>query len=77
MNSSQSYDRLMTEKEVHKILGIGLSTLQQWRLRGKGPKFCRLGGKMIRYRESDVRAYIDNLTQVSHPYWGVLGVKSQ
>jgi len=61
MNSSQSYDRLMTEKEVHKILGIGLSTLQQWRLRGKGPKFCRLGGKMIRYRESDVRAYIDNL----------------
>lgn len=60
-----STDRLLREKEVAQILGTGLSTVQQWRLRGKGPKFCRLGSRMIRYRESDIRAYIENMEAYS------------
>ncbi len=53
-------DRLLREKEVFQLLGIAESTGQQMRLKGVGPKFVKLG-RMVRYRESDVREYIQNL----------------
>lgn len=58
-NSSDGFDRLMTEKEVHKLLGIGLSTLQQWRVKGLGPRYLKIG-RSVRYRLSDVQDYIRN-----------------
>ncbi len=53
-------DRLIGEKEVAAYLSLGLSTIQQWRLKGKGPRFIRLG-RLVRYRESDLRVYIEGL----------------
>jgi predicted DNA-binding transcriptional regulator AlpA len=53
-------DRLLREREVFEKLNIGESTGQQWRLKGLGPKFVKIG-RSVRYRESDVQAYIDNL----------------
>ncbi len=57
-------DRLINEKEVQGLLGIGLSTIQQWRLKGQGPKFVKLG-RLVRYRHKDVLEYINKLTSYS------------
>jgi predicted DNA-binding transcriptional regulator AlpA len=53
-------DKLMTQAEVKEITGLADSTLEQWRLKGKGPKFIKLG-RLVRYRTSDVQAYIAGL----------------
>jgi len=53
-------DKLMTQREVKEITGLADSTLEQWRLKGKGPKFIKLG-RLVRYRTSDVQAYIAGL----------------
>lgn len=56
----QTNDKLMTQAEVKEITGLADSTLEQWRLKGKGPKFIKLG-RLVRYRTSDVQAYIAGL----------------
>ncbi len=53
-------DCLRGEKEVAKRLGQGLSTIQQWRGKGLGPRFVKVG-RSVRYRESDIREYIAGL----------------
>lgn len=49
--------RLLSERQVAERLNIGEVTLQQWRARGKGPPFVRLG-RTIRYREADIEAWL-------------------
>lgn len=56
----QNTDKLLTQKEVKEIIGLADSTLEQWRLKGKGPKFIKLG-RLVRYRLSDIDAYISGL----------------
>ncbi len=56
----QANDKLMTQAQVKEITGLADSTLEQWRLKGKGPKFIKLG-RLVRYRTSDLQAYIDGL----------------
>ncbi len=52
---------LLNTTETASILGIGKSTLDQDRLYGRlGLPFVRLG-RSIRYRRSDVEAYLQNL----------------
>jgi predicted site-specific integrase-resolvase len=36
--------------------GINIKTLERWRWQGTGPKFLKIGGKVL-YREEDVDAY--------------------
>lgn len=56
----QNTDKLLTQKEVKEITRLADSTLEQWRLKGKGPKFIKLG-RLVRYRLSDIDAYISGL----------------
>jgi hypothetical protein len=44
--------------EVAPILGTSEAGLAQMRYRGTGPKFCKVGRKVV-YRWSDVRAYLE------------------
>lgn len=53
-------DRLLHQKEVKEILNLADSTLEQWRLKGVGPKFVKLG-RAVRYRMSDIQTYISSL----------------
>ncbi len=49
--------RFLNEKEVAELLGLSVLTLQQWRLRGRGPRWHRLGGPQkgaVRYRLDEV-----------------------
>lgn len=53
-------DRLLHQKEVVEILNIAKSTIEQWRLKGQGPRYVKLG-RAVRYRLSDVQSYIASL----------------
>jgi hypothetical protein len=50
-------DDLMTDVEVGARLGVAVTTLQQWRHRGKGPPFIK-EGVWVRYRREDVEAWL-------------------
>jgi predicted DNA-binding transcriptional regulator AlpA len=57
---------LFKTEDIQALFGVGKSTVEQWRLRGYGPKFIRLeGSRLIRYRRGDVLAYIESQTAVS------------
>jgi predicted DNA-binding transcriptional regulator AlpA len=57
---------LFKTEDIQALFGVGKSTVEQWRLRGYGPKFIRLeGSRLIRYRRGDVLAYIENQKAVS------------
>ena len=50
---------LLTDYEVAALLGASLQTVRNWRWRGEGPRFVKLGGRMVRYRPADVQAFIE------------------
>lgn len=54
-------DILLKQADVRAILNLADATLEQWRLKGQGPKFVKLG-RAVRYRLSDVQAYISGLS---------------
>jgi predicted DNA-binding transcriptional regulator AlpA len=53
-------EQLLSEREVAKIIGRAVSTLQKDRVAGIGIPFVRIG-RLVRYRESVVDAYITGL----------------
>lgn len=53
---------LLTAAELAAKLHKTAAALAQWRYKGTGPKFIKLGGG-IRYRASDVEAWLDAQTR--------------
>ena len=49
---------LVDEREAAAILGTAVRTLRNWRTLRKGPRFCRIGQRMIRYCRADLAAFI-------------------
>lgn len=56
-------DRLLTEAEAAALLNLQPGTLRYWRSTGRigQPPFVRIG-RQVRYRASDLAAYMDGLT---------------
>jgi predicted DNA-binding transcriptional regulator AlpA len=54
----------LTESEVSKIIRRSGVTLRQWRLKNLGPRWCKLGGRVL-YPEADVHAWIHSRIQVT------------
>ena len=52
--------RLLSDREVAKIIGRSRSTLQKARVRGTGLPFVRIGGA-VRYRVEDVENFLAGL----------------
>ena len=50
-------DPLLSDRDVEKITGRAQNTLQNDRVTGAGIPFIRLG-RLVRYRQSDVTAYL-------------------
>lgn len=50
--------QLMTTRELAAKLGVTPNTLAIWRFRGMGPKWVRLGTRIVRYRPSDVDEFL-------------------
>lgn len=53
---------LIDEVALAVRLGVSRSTLQSWRYAGRGPRFIKLG-RLIRYRNADVDAYLQAHTR--------------
>ena len=51
--------RHMNQVEVAKRWGFSPRTLENWRCRGEGPRFLKIGGKVV-YRLEDVEAFEQN-----------------
>jgi excisionase family DNA binding protein len=49
---------LATPEQVSEFLGVPVETLYQWRYRKVGPPASKVG-RHLRYRWSDVEAYVD------------------
>lgn len=51
---------LVTQEVLAKYLGIPETTLEQWRSRGGGPDYVKVGARHVRYRLSEVNAWMDD-----------------
>lgn len=50
-------DFLMNENQAAELLGLSVRTLQNWRLRGDGPVYVKIG-KAVRYKRRDVSEWL-------------------
>ncbi len=49
---------LLCDKEVAGLLNISTITLANWRSLKRGPRWVRIGARMVRYRRADLEAFI-------------------
>jgi excisionase family DNA binding protein len=49
---------LMNEKQVAEFLGVTVHALRRWRFENRGPQFIKPEGRLVRYREQDVEAWL-------------------
>lgn len=53
-------DDLLNEHEGAAYLGNrAVQTLRNWRAKGIGPRFVKIGARMVRYRRRDLEAFIN------------------
>ena len=51
-------ERLIHEQEAAQLLCVSFRTLQAWRVRGGGPRFCKIG-RAVRYRRRDLMTWVE------------------
>lgn len=56
--------KLMTPKQAAEMLQKPVGTMKRWRVEGIGPNYVKIG-RDVRYKLSDLEAYIDEHTHVS------------
>jgi Helix-turn-helix domain len=49
--------RLLGQNQLSDMLGVPVGTLEQWRTRGGGPPFLRIG-RYVKYDLSDIREWL-------------------
>jgi excisionase family DNA binding protein len=50
-------DPKLTTREAAEYLGLAANTLEIWRLKGRGPRFLKLG-RPVRYAKSDLDEWV-------------------
>lgn len=65
MNTSPALapGELVDEKEAAAILSIAVTTLRNWRTQRQGPQFVKVGSRLVRYRRSDLSAFLAKPSQ--------------
>jgi predicted DNA-binding transcriptional regulator AlpA len=53
----EKYGALRSERDVARLLGVSVRTLQRWRLDGGGPAFIRLGSRRIGYSDTEIERW--------------------
>jgi len=61
MSGQQNTDRsdLLNTGQAATYLGVSPSTLEHWRMLGKGPTWVSLGVRLKRYRKFDLDQWIE------------------
>jgi predicted DNA-binding transcriptional regulator AlpA len=64
---------LLNQNDVANMLGLKPRTLEDYRVRGVGPRFVRISSRCIRYRLDDVQAWITAqvVSSTSEPVWNM------
>ena len=57
---------VLNEKQVAKMLGVKIGTLSNWRSRGEGPKYVKIGAKP-RYTEQAINDWLAARTMTPKP----------
>jgi hypothetical protein len=57
--------RRLTEKDAAEVLNVSPRTLQQWRVKGGGPPFQKLGATAVRYDPDALAAWLSAQTRTS------------
>jgi len=52
-------DTLIRRADVARYIPIQPQTLARWACEGKGPRFVKLGRRLVAYRVGDLRAWLD------------------
>ena len=60
--------KLLTSEEVSEILGVHTHTLAVWRCTGRYNLPYIKTGRLVRYKETDVLAFIDRGTKCSNSF---------
>jgi excisionase family DNA binding protein len=55
-------NRWMTTAEAAEYLDVKPGTLEKWRFLKKGPRYYKIGSKQVRYRQSDLDAFLEGGT---------------
>ena len=58
-------DSMITETEAARFLGYTVRALQNWRVRGGGPKFVKVSSRSIRYRRRELIDWAESLMVAS------------
>lgn len=53
-------DQYLTAKQVAKGMGYSLQTIDSWRRKERGPVWEKRGYRGVRYKVSDVQAFVEN-----------------
>lgn len=66
MNASTAaeHDTTHDETELAARFRISVKTVQKWRQTTHGPAFIKVG-RLVRYRESDIQAWLDAQTRTN------------
>ena len=49
----------LSAKEAADHIGISRSTLSKWRMRGEGPRWHRVGPRLVRYFKDEVDEWLE------------------
>ncbi len=58
MNTPPNAGALLDERDVSALLKVAIPTLRNWRSKGIGPVFLKVGKRCVRYRQCDVAAFL-------------------
>jgi excisionase family DNA binding protein len=58
-------DPLLTVEDLAALLGVAARTLDDWRQRGCGPRYISMSRRAVRYRKSDVDAWLGERCRAS------------
>lgn len=58
-NSLPSPGDLVDENQAAAILGASVQTLRNWRWADKGPRYRKVGQRLVRYHRADLAAFIE------------------
>jgi hypothetical protein len=49
-------DAALNENQAAQFLGVSVRTLQAWRVRGGGPRYCKIG-RAVRYQRRELVSF--------------------
>ena len=57
--SMETEQKFLTTEQAAEFLNMAKGTLQNWRKKGLGPRFVRMGSRAIRYEKSDLEEFVE------------------